>query len=126
MDHEKGAPVPLDWHTDAYWRNRRLSPSQLQVHDVVLEASRSDGGTMLEMKEVLSSNILPELEDPDRLLKSISWDDATKSRNEQNHLKRLVTEYGWMNCLRGRGVQQAVLDPPDLRKCRWMWVYCVH
>lgn len=120
MDHRKGSPVQADWQPDAYWRNRRLSPSQIQVHDVVLEPSRTDGRSMLEMKEVLSSSLLPELENPDRLSKTIPWEEVTKSRNEQNHLRTLVTEYGWMNGLRGRGVQQGVDDPPDLRKCRWM------
>lgn len=120
MDHGKGSPVQVDWHVDAYWRNRRLSPSQIQVHDVVLEPSRGDGGAILEMKEVLSSNLLPDLENPDQLLKSIPWEEVTKSRNEQNHLRNLVTEYGWMNGLRGRGVQQTLHDPPEFRKCRWM------
>ncbi|KAF2196631.1 hypothetical protein GQ43DRAFT_248307 [Delitschia confertaspora ATCC 74209] len=122
MDHEKGYPVHIEWRADSYWRNRRLSPSQLQVHDVVLEASKSDGGTILDMNEVPSSTLLSDLEHRDRLVESIEWEDVTKSRNEQKILSSLAEEYGWMNSLRGKGVQTSVHDPSDFRKCRWIHI----
>jgi hypothetical protein len=118
MDQAKGSPVLVDWQADAYWKNRRLSPEQLQVHDIRLEGRRADVGPMLEMKEVLPSML--DLEDRDKLLNSLRFEDATKNRNEQNGLRSLASEYGWMNCLRTRGIQESVSDPPELRKLRWM------
>ncbi|ORX94206.1 hypothetical protein BCR34DRAFT_608335 [Clohesyomyces aquaticus] len=122
MDHAKGSPIQVDWQADTYWRNRRLSPAQLQVHDIRLEGSRSDVGPMLEMREVLSSSLLPELEQRDRLINTLPLEEATKNKNEQSHLRTLAAEYGWMNCLRSRGVQENVSDPPGYRKCRWIHI----
>ncbi|KAF2812365.1 uncharacterized protein BDZ99DRAFT_265363 [Mytilinidion resinicola] len=122
MDQAKGSPALVDWHSDAYWKNRRLSPEQLQVHDIRLEGWRADVGPMLEMKEVLPSTLLPDLENRDRLLNSMRLEEATKNRNEQTQLKSLAAEYGWMNCLRSRGVQENLSDPPDLRKLRWIHI----
>ncbi|KAF2874384.1 hypothetical protein BDV95DRAFT_331509 [Massariosphaeria phaeospora] len=123
MDHAKGStPVQVDWQADAYWRNRRLTPAQIQVHDIRLEGWRSDVGEFLEMREVLSSTLLPDLEKRDHLLDRIPIEQVTNNRSEQNHLRALAAEYGWMNCLRGRGVQEKISDPADLRKCRWIHI----
>lgn len=121
MDHAKAAtPVPADWHSDPYWRNRRLSPAQIQIHDVRLGTRRYETGSILDMHEVLSSSLLPELENRDRFASSIPLDDATKS--ERLHLQRLADEFGWMNCLRSDKVQTSASAPPDLRKCRWIHI----
>ncbi|KAF2676084.1 hypothetical protein K458DRAFT_447709 [Lentithecium fluviatile CBS 122367] len=123
-DFPKGStPVQVDWHADQYWRNRRLSPAQLQVHDIRLEDSgwKTEDG-MLEMREVLSSTLLPALEQRDDLVGKIPYDEVAKNRNEQVHLRTLATEYGWMNCLRSKGVQQNVSDPSELKKCRWIHI----
>ncbi|KAF2737010.1 hypothetical protein EJ04DRAFT_574868 [Polyplosphaeria fusca] len=122
MDHGKESSANVDWQSDEYWRHRRLSPAQLQVHDIRLEGGRSDIGAMLEMKEVLSSSLLPDLERRDDLAKSIHFDEATDNRSEQSRLKQLAAEYGWMNCLRSDAVQQTVFDPMDTRKCRWIHI----
>ncbi|KAF2493392.1 hypothetical protein BU16DRAFT_541088 [Lophium mytilinum] len=122
MDQAKGSPALVDWQSDAYWKNRRLSPEQLQVHDIRLEGWRADVGPMLEMKEVLPSTLLPDLQNRDKLLNSMRLEEATKNRNEQTQLKSLAAEYGWMNCLRSRGVQETISDPPDLRKLRWIHI----
>lgn len=122
MDYVKGSPVQVDWQKDAYWHKRRLSPAQLQIHDVRLEGWRMDVGPMLEMKEILSSTLLPDLEKRDVLLDTIPVEEATKNRNEQIHLRTLATEYGWMNCLRSNEIQQTVFDPPNTRKCRWIHI----
>ncbi|KAF2110652.1 hypothetical protein BDV96DRAFT_500903, partial [Lophiotrema nucula] len=110
----------------AYWRNRRLSPPQLQVHDVRLEGWRSEVGAMLEMKEILPSTFLPDLNKREGLLNTISFEEATKNRNEQNRLRALATEYGWMNCLRSDAVQETVFDPPETRKMRWIHISSKH
>ncbi|KAF2243971.1 hypothetical protein BU26DRAFT_112090 [Trematosphaeria pertusa] len=124
-DFPKGStPVQVDWSSDAYWRNRRLSPAQLQVHDIRLEDTgwRTDLNGMLEMREVLTSTLLPDLEDRDRLVNDLPIDEVTMNRNEHVHLRNLATEYGWMNCLRSKGVQQAIDDPQYLKKCRWIHI----
>lgn len=122
MDQPKGSPVQVDWQADTYWRNRRLSPALLQVHDIRLEGWRSDVSAMLEMKEILPSTLLPDLEQRDKLANTLPLDELTKSKNEQNHLRALATEYGWMNCLRSNEVQDTIFDPPEARKCRWIHI----
>jgi hypothetical protein len=121
MDHEKQS-TPVYWQDDVYWRNRRLTPAQIQVHDIRLEGWRTDVGPMLEMKEVLSSTLLPDLEKRDALINSLPFEDATKNRNDQNQLRTLASEYGWMNCLRSNEVQESISDPQHMRKCRWIHI----
>lgn len=120
MDYVKGSDV-YDWNADPYWRNRRLSPAQIQVHDIRLEESRQDVGSILEMKEVLSSTLLPDLEERDRLVDSKLIENVTNQRSEQFHLQRLVNEFGWMNVLRTEHVQTSVSDTQS-RKCRWIHI----
>lgn len=122
MEDVKGATPVVDWHADSYWRNRRLSPAQLQIHDIRLEGSRQDVGAMLQMREVLSSTLLPHLEERDRLQSSLPVDEMTKNRSEQIRLRGLATEFGWMNCLRSNNIQNTVLDAQDSRKCRWIHI----
>jgi Mg2+ and Co2+ transporter CorA len=119
MDPTKNAsPDQVDWYADSYWRSRRLSPAQIEIHDIRLEEQRRDAGQMLEMREVLSSSLLPDLEGRDDLANSEWVGEATK--NER--VKSLVAEFGWMNCLRSSSVQMSTSDPPDLRKCRWIHI----
>ncbi|KAF2001956.1 hypothetical protein P154DRAFT_574634 [Amniculicola lignicola CBS 123094] len=122
MDHAKGAPANHDWAADGYWRNRRLSPAQLQIHDIRLEpTSRSGAGAILEIRETLPSSLLPELEDRDRLSETLHFEDAAGSRNEEYNLRALAAEFGWMNCLRSNSVQKSVEDNEG-RKLRWIHI----
>jgi hypothetical protein len=124
-DHLKGStPVHVDWQSDQYWRNRRLSPAQLQVHDIRLEATgwRTDSDAMLGMREVLSSTLLPALDNRDGLANSIPYEKLSNNRSEQMNLRNLANEYGWMSCLRSNDVQQSVSDPESSRKCRWIHI----
>ncbi|KAJ4989706.1 mg2+ transporter [Stagonosporopsis vannaccii] len=120
MDAAKAATPTADWYSDPYWRNRRLSPAQIQVHDVRLDDRRYESGSVLGMHEILSSSLLPQLENRDRLANNIPLDDATKS--VRAHFQKLAFEFGWMNCLRGDEVQTSASDPPELRKCRWIHI----
>lgn len=122
MDHPKGSEPVYDWHADSYWKNKRITPAQLQIHDIRLGGWRQDVGAMLEMREVLSSTLLPDLERRDDLAQNIPIIDATRQRNEQMHLKNLANEFGWMNVLRSNEVQAAIDDPQHLRKCRWIHI----
>ncbi|KAF2020936.1 hypothetical protein BU24DRAFT_403998 [Aaosphaeria arxii CBS 175.79] len=116
------SPAQVDWHSDAYWQTRRLSPAQLQIHDVRIEGWRNDIGPMLEMKEVLSSTLLPALEKRNRLSDTLRVEEFTKNRSEQHHLRALANEFGWMNCLRSDLVQKTVSDSRDSRLCRWIHI----
>ncbi|PSN73456.1 hypothetical protein BS50DRAFT_568991 [Corynespora cassiicola Philippines] len=121
--HAKGSTLAqFDWGSDAYWRNRRLSPPQLQVHDIRLEEWRADTDPMLEMLEILPSALLPDLKDRDKLMDDFQGGQTNHHRNEQNHLRSLVAEFGWLNCLRSKGVQESVLDSQEKRKCRWIHI----
>ncbi|KAF3008585.1 hypothetical protein E8E13_007518 [Curvularia kusanoi] len=119
MDPPK-TETATDWHSDPYWRNRRLSPAQIQIHDVRLDESRYESSAMLDMQEVLSSSLLPDLENRDALASSIPLEQVTKG--ERVHLQKLANEFGWMNCLRSNKVQTSTSDPPELRKCRWIHI----
>ncbi|KAH6633252.1 hypothetical protein C7974DRAFT_375359 [Boeremia exigua] len=120
MEPTKASTPTADWDSDPYWRNRRLSPAQIQVHDVRLNDRRYESGSMLDMHEVLSSSLLPELENRDLLANSVPLDDVTKS--ERAHFQKLADEFGWMNSLRSNKVQTSASDPPELRKCRWIHI----
>ncbi|EKG14464.1 Mg2+ transporter protein CorA-like/Zinc transport protein ZntB [Macrophomina phaseolina MS6] len=112
----------VDWRADPYWRQRRISPAQLLVQDIRLEGWRQDAGPMLEIKEVLSSSLLPDLMERDRLRKEADVSRWVQNRSEQYHFKSLVAEYGWLNVLRNSGVQKSVGDPEGWRKCRWIHI----
>lgn len=114
MENSKGAEPKFDWQSDPYWRNRRLSPAQIQVHDVHLQDRPHDVGQMLEMREVLSSLLLPELRARDDLAINLPVEKATPNRNEQVQLKRLANEFGWMNVLR--------CDPHGETRTRWIHI----
>ncbi|KAF2706199.1 hypothetical protein K504DRAFT_459513 [Pleomassaria siparia CBS 279.74] len=123
MDNDKGlSPMQVDWQDDPYWHNRRLTPAQIQVHDIRLEGWRAGIEPMLEMKEVLSSSLLPDLEKREKLWDTFPTEQATKNRNEQIRLRALAREYGWMNCLRSNEVQETLSDPQHTRKCRWIHI----
>lgn len=123
MDNAKcTTPTQIDWRADSYWRSRRLSPAQLEIHDIRLEGHRHHVNEMLEMREVLSSTLLPALEERDSLARDLPIEDATPNKSEQTHFKRLAAEFGWLNCLRSSEVQGSILDPQDRRKCRWIHI----
>jgi hypothetical protein len=124
-----GAPEVLEnvkWTDDPYWKNRKLSPAQLLVHDIRIEAWKhpTTGSAhqepILELTPILSSSLLPDLQSRNDLSEALRVEDLTSNRHEQTQIKGLVDEYGWMNTLRGQGVQQNVDDSKNLRKCRWM------
>lgn len=122
MEYAKGSEPVYDWNADPYWRNRRLSPAQIQVYDVRLEPLRRTVGELLEMREVLSSSLLPDLEERDTLANTLAVEDITKNRNEQVHLKSLANEFGWMNVLRSNEVQSNTSGSQDSRKLRWIHI----
>jgi len=117
-----------------YWRNRRLSPAELLVHDVRIEAWRPESETsqvtpILEVKEISSSTVLPNLGDRDHLRESWEIDSLHPSlksmsttRQEQLQLSGLISEYGWMNCLRSWRAQESTDDLGNSCKCRWIHI----
>jgi hypothetical protein len=116
-------PEQIDYQADAYWRNKRLTPTQLMVHDIRIETRRggnSDLGSILEINEILPSSFAPDEGARDRLSKSIQVEELSNNRTEQVKLSSLLDGYGWINCLRSKGVQHSVSDDPSYRKCRWM------
>jgi len=123
MDYAEGSEHVFDWHDDPYWRSRRLSPAQIQVHDIRLEVSRRDVGAMLEMREVLSSSLLPALEGRDALANNLSIQEAT--RHERVQIKTLAQEFGWLQVLRSNDVQKSITDSQETRKCRWIHMYAI-
>lgn len=77
---------------------------------------------MLEMREVLTSTLLPDLERRDDLAENLPIAQIAKNWNEECRLRTLVDQYGWMNCLRSNEVQKNIDDPTEKRKCRWIHI----
>ena len=117
----------VDWAADEYWRNRRLSPAQLLVHDVDLQGWRSDSerthvGPLLEINEIFVSRLQPVLETRDHLAETLNPEAWTTNRQEQEGLRNLAREYGWLNCLRRPGPQGNGAAVGEQQKCRWIHV----
>jgi hypothetical protein len=113
------------WSDDPYWRARRLSPAQIQIHDVYLANNpfhKQGSGPWFEMAETFNSTLLPDLKQRDRLHETLDVKSLTQNRHDQSRIENLAREYGWMNCLRNQGTQQAIDDPPSFRKCRWIHI----
>lgn len=119
-----GVPENVNWNDDEYWKNRRLSPAQLQVFDVRLQDwnQSEQANPMIEIDETLPSSLYPALSNRDRLANELDVEKLTQNRSEQNAWRRVISDYGWMNCLRSKGIQQNVDDPKELRKLRWVHV----
>ncbi|KAF2099732.1 hypothetical protein NA57DRAFT_38318, partial [Rhizodiscina lignyota] len=119
------SPEQVDYHSDEYWAKRRLCPSHLLVHDVVLQPGSSEASTaptMLEMQEKLSSSFLPALKMRHWLAMNLKPDAMTANRQEQHRLKNIAIEYGWMHALR---LEKEDLSPEEggaVTQCRWIHV----
>ena len=114
----------VNWASDEYWRARRLSPAQLQIFDVHLANWVRDEqvGPILEVDETLASTLLPALRNRDRLAKDLHIEAHCQNRQEQTDWRHVLDEYGWMNCLRSKGVQTDLNSPRDHRKLRWIHI----
>jgi hypothetical protein len=122
-------PVPdaVDWSQDEYWQKRRLSPGQILIHDVKLAqkpwaTDDNQAGPWVEHYETLSSGLLKDLETRDKLEDTIDCESLSTNKQEQTRLKNLAHQYGWLNTLRSKGVQQNIDDAPGFRKCRWIHI----
>jgi len=89
------AEEAVDWAADEYWRNRRLSPAQLIVHDVDLQGWRPDSerthvGPLLEINEVFVSSLQPALKARDHLAETLNPEAWTTNRQEQEGLRSIA------------------------------------
>lgn len=117
----------VDWAADEYWRNRRLSPAQLIIHDVDLQGWRPDSerthvGPLLEINEVFVSSLQHALEARDNLADTLNPEVWTTNRQEQEGMRSLAREYGWLNCLRRSRPQGNGTAAQEQQKCRWIHV----
>jgi hypothetical protein len=114
----------VNWADDDYWRSRRLSPAQLQIFDVRLSSWVRDdqAAPILEIDETLPSTLLPALRDRDALAQELELEAHTSNRQEQTDWRRVLNEYGWMHCLRSKGVQNSLDAPDGHRKLRWIHI----
>ena len=105
---------------DPFWKGKRLTPAQLLVHDIGLESLRPGKEPRLEINEIPSSSLIADTSDlvGGRTRKekddSIPIQGRGWTRSEQQRLKDLRQEYGWMNELRKPKNQD------DECMCRWM------
>ncbi|KAI9684977.1 MAG: hypothetical protein M1820_010857 [Bogoriella megaspora] len=111
-----------DFQNDPYWKNRRLTPAQLLVHDIGLETSRN-GSDVLGIKEILSSNLVPDEFSRDQLRDVLSVTDISGSHPIENQKwSNLVSEFGWLQSLRAQKQESAAFASSDTRKCRWIHI----
>ena len=119
------SPDQVDYQADGYWNDRRLSPSHLLVHDVVLQPGSQEASAaaaVLEMQERLSSSFLPALNGRDWFAMNLKPEKMTQNRQEQLRLKNLASEFGWMNTLRLERSSMSVHEDDPVTKCRWIHI----
>ena len=115
-DHETG----YNYEADSRWRGKPLTPAQVLVNDIRLERWRRDAGPLLEIKERLSSSLVPETASITPSASYVRAAEAATNPIEQQRFARLEEEYGWMRYLRLQQHQQYPSDTEDSAKCRWI------
>ena len=96
--------------TRPQWKGKRVTPTQLLIHDVGLEGGR------LNIQEVLSSTIAPDLSREPATKPEVLPSDTRSTGLERQLLRNLHSAYGWLNDLRLPD------GGDDTRLCRWMSV----
>ena len=103
------------------WRGQaRSQPAQVLVNDIRLERWRRDAGPLLEIKERLSSSLVPDTASITPSASYVRAAEAATNPIEQQRFARLEEEYGWMRYLRLQQYQQYPSDTEDSAKCRWI------
>ena len=108
------------YKTQPGWKGKRVTPTQLLVHDIYPVPQKYSTGaseSRLEIEEVPTSSLLhesslkvpPELDLPPKVF-------ASCTGVERQQLQSLREAYGWLNALR------IPLDQDEPRVCRWMSV----
>ena len=113
---------PEDPKLDHLWQRKRLTPQQLLVHDVRLEHWRSHSEPRLEVRERVTSELVPHPSVVTPSSKLLRASEAARNPVEQQILTDLEEEFGWMSSLRIPKVQEKVDDPEYTAKIRWMYV----
>lgn len=119
----------VDWSKDPYWKSRRITPAQIVIHDVRIaqnpfQPQSQASSSFLEIYECFASSLLPDLKNRDKLSERFDGEESNfaQNRQEQSKYQNLAREFGWMNCLRSKGVQRSIDDPLSLRQCRWIHI----
>ena len=117
---EKDDEAGYNYEADPRWRGKPLTPAQVLVNDIRLERWRRDVGPLLEIKERLSSSLVPETASITPSSSYVRAAEAATNPIEQQRFARLEEEYDWMRYLRLLQHQQYPSDPEDSAKCRWI------
>lgn len=117
---EKDEDGAYNYEADPRWRGKPLTPAQVLVNDIRLERWRRDVGPLLEIKERLSSSLVPESASITPSASYVRAAEAATNPIEQQRFARLEEEYGWMRYLRLQQHQQYPSDSDDSAKCRWI------
>ena len=97
---EKGAQETLSYETNSLWRAKPLTPSQVAVHDIRLEAWRKERGPILEMVERSSSSLIPPRAAITPTDGHVRASEAAQNPIERESFMNLENEYGWIRHLR--------------------------
>ena len=117
---DKDNDAGYNYEADSRWRGKPLTPAQVLVNDIRLERWRRDIGPLLEIKERLSSSLVPETASITPSASYVRAAEAATNPIEQQRFARLEEEYGWMRYLRLQQYQQYPSDSEDSAKCRWI------
>ena len=117
---EKDDETGYNYEADSRWRGKPLTPAQVLVNDIRLERWRPEVGPLLEIKERLSSSLVPETASITPSASYVRAAEAATNPIEQQRFARLEEEYGWMRYLRLQQYQQYPSDPETSAKCRWI------
>ncbi|EMC92104.1 hypothetical protein BAUCODRAFT_276228 [Baudoinia panamericana UAMH 10762] len=101
--------TPSDYDADPSWRSKPVTPAQLLVHDLCLEAWRRDIGPFLEINEHSTPALVPEVAAKTTSKGNVRAAEATRSPIEKQKFISLRESNGWTRLLRLRKRQRDLL-----------------
>lgn len=117
---DKEATSAYDYDADREWRRKPLTPAQVLVHDIRLEALRADRGPQLEVVERSSSSLVPATAAFTAHASIRKAAEAAANPIEQRKFAEYEENFGWLRYLRLHEHQKSVNDPAQSAKCRWI------
>lgn len=109
---------PVMQQFEPFWHGKRLTPSQLLVHDIKLKTG-AQGNQTLEVDEDAILAIMPKDtqfwgEQASKAIAEAMGNKVGATGSEQQRVNDLKHEYGWMNGLR------VPKSDRDTTMCRWV------
>ena len=117
---DKGFESSIRYDVNSEWRLKSLTPSQLLVNDIRLEAWRKNRGPLLEVVERVTSSLVPASAAKTLSDGHLRATEAARTPIERQNFLNLESDFGWIRHLRLSKLQASQHDSPDSAKCRWI------